>query len=238
MPFKLNCYWKQAARVQQVMAEAPEARDSELLRWLAAGDEKSFTLLYRRYQGELYRFALHMTGSPESAADVVQETFLAVIRGDARFDPARGAARAFLFGIARNHVRRLQVKESRFVPLPDVDIESITALSNGNGNGNGSHAATSAGGIETEQVDLSRDEIVQQLRAAVARLPEHYREAVTLCDLQGKTYEQAAALLDCPIGTVRSRLNRARDLLMEKIGSKNAVGYRAATSKVVRSTGR
>ncbi len=238
MLLKLNCYWKQAARVQQGMAEGPEARDSELLRWLAAGDEKSFTLLYRRYQGELYRFALYMTGSPESAADVVQETFLAVIRGDAKFDPARGAAPAFLFGIARNHVRRLQVKESRFVPLPDLDIESITARSNGNGNGNGSHAATSVGGIETEQVDLSRDEIVQRLRAAVARLPEHYREAVTLCDLQGKSYEQAAALLDCPIGTVRSRLNRARDLLVEKMGSKNAVGEKAATSKVVRSTGR
>jgi RNA polymerase sigma-70 factor (ECF subfamily) len=220
------------------MAEGPEARDSELLRWLAAGDEKSFTLLYRRYQGELYRFALYMTGSPESAADVVQETFLAVIRGDAKFDPARGAAPAFLFGIARNHVRRLQAKDSRFVPLPDSDIESLTGLSNGNGNGNGSHLATSVGGTETEQADLSRDEIVQRLRAAVARLPEHYREVVTLCDLQGKSYEQAAALLDCPIGTVRSRLNRARDLLMEKMSAKNSVGENAATSKAVRSTGR
>ncbi len=181
MLLKLNCYWKQAARVQQGMAEGPEARDSELLRWLAAGDETSFTLLYRRYQGELYRFALYMTGSPESAADIVQETFLAVIRGDAKFDPARGAAPAFLFGIARNHVRRLQVKESRFVPLPDLDTESITARSHGNGNGNGSHAATSVGGIETEQVDLremkSSNGCVRQLRGCQSITAKRLRSA-------------------------------------------------------------
>lgn len=219
------------------MAEAPEPRDTELLRWLAAGDERSFVLLYRRYQGALYRFALHMTGSPEVAADVVQETFLAMIRGEAKFDPARGAPAAFLYGVARNHVRRVQEKESRFVPLAEFEMETTAPNSNGNGNGNGSHGASSRAGTDSASDGVSQDETVRQLRAAIARLPEHYREVVTLCDLQGKSYEQAAAVLGCPIGTVRSRLNRARDLLVEKMKSKSAAATISGI-KVSRTTGR
>src|SRR5579862_4173280 len=168
------------------MAEGTELLDSELLRWLAAGDEKSFVLLYRRYQGSLYRFALHMSGSPQFAADVVQETFLAVIRGPAKFDPERGSAGAFLFGIARNQVHRLYEKESRFVPLEESGIEfhAKNSNGNGNGNGNGNHAARMTVELRGTLETISQDELVAQLRAAISRLPENYREVVTLCDLE------------------------------------------------------
>jgi RNA polymerase sigma-70 factor (ECF subfamily) len=225
------------------MAEAPEPRDVELLRWLAAGDENSFLLFYRRYQGALYRFALHMTGSPDAAADVVQETFLAVIRGTAKYDPIRGAAGAFLFGVARNHVHRLLEKESRFVALSDseTELEAASSASSGNGNGNGNrtHPAKAHHGFDAAIDGLSQGEIVVQLRAAITLLPEHYREVVTLCDLEGKSYEQVASLLDCPIGTVRSRLNRARNLLTEKMRKKSAVKQSAGSdTKALRTTGR
>ena len=223
------------------MAEAPEPRDVELLRWLAAGDEKSFVLFYRRYEGALYRFALHMTGSPDAAADVVQETFLAVIRGTAKYDATRGTPGAFLFGIARNHVHRLLEKESRFVPLSDSEVEfgGTRPNSNGNGNGHGNRSAAVHNSFDAAFDGLSQDEVVKQLRSAIKRLPEHYREVVTLCDLEGKSYEQAASLLDCPIGTVRSRLNRARDLLTEKMRTKSAVKQSdGLDTKALRTTGR
>jgi RNA polymerase sigma-70 factor, ECF subfamily len=206
------------------MARASEPRDVELLRWLAAGDETAFVSFYRRHQGPLYRFALHMTGKPEVAADVVQETFLALMRDANRFDAARGTPAAFLFGIARNHVHRIFEKESRFVPLADLEALPSSGHHNGNGNGNGHRSHAPAQLIEFDPAQGAREEnhAAQQLRGAILTLPEHYREVVTLCDLEGKTYDEAAALLECPVGTVRSRLNRARDVLMQKLRPRSA----------------
>src|SRR3984893_4813115 len=101
------------------MAESVETRDVELLRRLAAGDDDAFLEVYHRHQAGLFRYAVHMTGSPESAADVVQETFLTLIRHTGNYDQAKGSPAAFLFGIARNHLRKLHEKEGRYVPLSD-----------------------------------------------------------------------------------------------------------------------
>jgi RNA polymerase sigma-70 factor (ECF subfamily) len=201
------------------MADTVETQDNLLMRQLAAGDEQAFLDFYRRHQGGVYRFALHMTGRPEFASDVVQETFLTLIRQAAKFDEQKGAAAAFLFGIARNHVRKLQEKESRYVGLPEEPGEghgsgwkTIWGCPNGNGTRGNSV-------VEPENVheEMERDEAVFLLREAVLTLPEHYREPITLCDLEGKSYEEAAALLDCPVGTVRSRLNRARSILLDRL---------------------
>ena len=81
-----------------------EGTDEELLLRLQAGDENAFTLLYRRRQGAIYRFALHMTGSHTVADDVTQEVFLALLMGRVRFDATRGQLAPFLFGVARNLV--------------------------------------------------------------------------------------------------------------------------------------
>src|SRR5215471_11162565 len=194
------------------MAEQAEPRDVELLRRLAAGDEDAFLVFYRRHQGGLYRFALHMTGRPETAADVVQETFMTLMRAAGKFDAERGAPAAFLYGIARNHVRRAQAKDARYNALPEDGAGGNGA----NRNGPASRMeAASAGELVFE--GLARAEAVQWLRQAVGRLPQHYRGVVTLCDLEGRSYGEAAALLECPVGTVRSRLNRARDILLEKL---------------------
>lgn len=198
------------------MAETAEPRDVELLRRLAAGDEDAFVKFYRRHQGGVYRFALYMTGRPEAAADVVQETFMTLMQQVAKFDEGQGTPAAFLFGIARNHVRKAQEKESRYVALPEDWV-------NANGNGPAPHAASSLTG-DILFDELARAEAGEHLRQAVLTLPAYYREAVTLCDLEGKSYAEAAVLLACPVGTVRSRLNRARDLLVERLRPARAAG--------------
>src|SRR4029077_17504738 len=201
------------------MAEPLEIRDVELLRRLAVGDHDAFLEFYRRHQGGLYRYAMHMSGNPQSAADVVQETFLTLIRHTGNYDEQKGTPAAFLFGIARNHLRKLHEKEGRYVSFSDEFGQGLSTVENndpGHFNGNG-HSPTRAGHAEMILEGLERAQIAELLREAILTLPDHYREPVTLCDLEGKSYGEAAALLNCPVGTVRSRLNRARSILLEKL---------------------
>jgi RNA polymerase sigma-70 factor (ECF subfamily) len=202
------------------MAEPVETRDIELLRRLASGDDDAFLEFYRRHQGGLYRYAVHMSGSPQSAADVVQETFLTLIRHCGKYDQEKGTPAAFLFGIARNHLRKLHEREGRYVPLSDEMGEGLTSgasgVEAGHANGNG-QAAIGPGQADTILETLERAQVAELLREAILTLPDHYREPVTLCDLEGKSYGEAAILLDCPVGTVRSRLNRARSMLLDKL---------------------
>jgi len=167
--------------------------DQELMVRMLAGDEEAFTVLYRRRQGAVYRFALQMTGNVVIAEDVTQEVFLELIERGARFDPSRGALASFLFGIARNLVLRRLERER-----PTEEIEDF---------------ATEEDVLE----DLTRRETIDQVRRAVLSLPAVYREVVVMCDLQDLSYEDAAGALDCPVGTVRSRLNRGRGMLAQKL---------------------
>src|ERR1700688_1384284 len=113
------------------MAEPVETRDVELIGRLASGDDDAFLEFYRRHQGGLYRYAVHMSGSSQAAADVVQETFLTLIRQSGKYDQEKGTPAAFLFGIARNHLRKLHEKEGRYVPLPDESGQGIAAAGSG-----------------------------------------------------------------------------------------------------------
>lgn len=194
------------------MAETLEPRDADLLRRAATGDESAFAQFYNRHNGPIYRFALHMTGSPDSAADVTQETFLLLVREPAAYDPARGEALPFLYGVARNFVRQFLSRDAHYVALP----QAVPVVAASNGHGAQFALEDPAAALETWE-SLSQQESVWRLRQAILTLPTHYREVVTLCDLEGKSYSDAAGILDCPIGTVRSRLNRARDLLLEKL---------------------
>lgn len=170
--------------------------DEDLLGAARDGDEAAFTALYRRRQGAIYRFALHMSGDGAVSEDVTQEVFLALLKGGGRFDPSRGSLLSFLYGIARNLVlRRIEKKlpeELAEEPAADDDVLD----------------------------DLTRRETIEAVRSAVLSLPTQYREAVVLCDLEYASYEDAAAALDCPVGTVRSRLSRGRAMLAQKLAAK------------------
>ena len=179
--------------------------DEELFCRLRQGDELAFTTLYRRCQGPVYRFSLQMSGDPAIAEEVTQEVFLALIRGAGQFDGARGNLQAWLFGAARNQVRKHLDAGWRYVSIDDSSDEDATAPAS---------PADSAGSILDS---LTHQEMVDAVRQGVLSLPPHYREALVMCDLQELSYEQAALALGVAIGTVRSRLNRGRAMLAERL---------------------
>jgi len=188
--------------------------DDDLLERIAAGDAAAFTTLFRRRQTDVYRVALLMTGVRAAAEDVTQDVFLAVMRDAARYEPGRSTVTAWLCGIARNHARRRLEREGRMVPLPDEpDVERPGAVAQPDPLG-----------------DLANAQQLDALRRAVLSLPLHYREVVVLCDLQELSYQDAAVSLDCAVGTVRSRLHRARGLLAAKMRSRVSLGDAAAKS--------
>lgn len=200
------------------MAERKEARDEHLLRRMAAGDEEAFRLFYGRHSGGIYRFAVHMTGRKEAAEEVVQEAFMTLIQKAGKFDAERGEPAAFLYGIARNHVRRVLEREGQYEPLGDEGNLKAEAPEGRNGRFSGEGALN----------ELTREETIEQVRRAVAMLPSAYREAMILCDLQGRDYASAAKILECPIGTVRSRLARGREMLAARLRSVSAKTKNAA----------
>ena len=167
--------------------------DADLLARMAAGDEAAFTALYRRRQGAIYRFALHMSGSPAVAEDVTQEVFLALMRDPGGYDAVRGAVASYLYGMARNMVLRAAGRARAPAPLEEE---------------------RAAWNVHEE---LSRQQAIAAVRRAVLSLPERYREVVVLCDLEEMDYAGAAETLGCAVGTVRSRLHRARTLLAAKL---------------------
>jgi RNA polymerase sigma-70 factor (ECF subfamily) len=206
-----------ADRRNQLMLESPSHSDGDLLRLLSTGDEAAFLEFYRRHQGVVYRFALQMSGKTEIAEEVTQDVFMVVMGSAARYDSERGSVAAFLYGIARNIVLRALERERPYITvLDDVDSEYANRLT-----------AEHQDPVD----DLARNERIETLRKAVLALPPAYREVVVLCDLHERDYAEAASALGCAIGTVRSRLHRARALLMEKLRA----GERVAVWKTTES---
>jgi RNA polymerase sigma-70 factor (ECF subfamily) len=183
------------------MAE-PNLVDHDLYRQLAKGREEAFSALYERYQGPIFRFAWHMSGNSATAEDVTQEVFMLLIRNPRNYDPAKGSVAGYLFGIARNLIRRRLDRSHLDEPL----VEEWTE---GNEAGFASNTDLLA--------DLTRVELLECLQKAVLGLPEPYREVIVLCDLEERSYPDAAVVLECPPGTIASRLHRARLMLKARL---------------------
>ena len=195
-----------------------QERDDVLLRRAAKGDEEAFTLLYRRHQAALYRFALRMNGSAWAAEEIVQDVFMTLMREPKKFDATRGALGAYLFGIARNRVMKYGERAPREVSLEEKHED---------GSGRGmvlQDAFTPATWAEQK-------ERLEQVRAAVLELPAEFRETVALCELEELSYEEAAQLIGCPVGTIRSRLHRGRALLLAKLEMLRDVPRRANAAR-------
>jgi RNA polymerase sigma-70 factor, ECF subfamily len=201
------------------MTSAPVETDDELLSRIQSGDEEAFLTLYRRRQAGLFRFALHMSGSLPVAEDVTQEVFLALFRDECGYDPDRGTLSGYLFGIARNLVLR-HVQRGRSEVALDTDSDDFAQME--------------LAVLDDPLLDLTRREGIDALRRAVQALPRRYREVVVLCDLEEVDYADAAVALGCPIGTVRSRLHRARGLLLEKLHPERNPRQALGTLKPVR----
>jgi RNA polymerase sigma-70 factor, ECF subfamily len=178
--------------------------DETLLRRMMAGDAEAFAELYDRRQGGVYRFALRMSGSHAVAEDVTQDVFMALMRDGDLYDSLRGSVAAYLYGMARNRVLKRLARDRAFVSLNDDGDDEMAAAA---------RFVTS----DDPLAELARNETIDAVRQAILALPAHYREVVVLCNMQEMNYEQAAAIIGCPVGTVRSRLHRARAMLINKL---------------------
>lgn len=181
-----------------------QEQDDALLRRAAKGDEEAFTLLYRRHQATLYRFALRMTGSSWAAEEIVQDVFMTLMRDPKKYDAARGTLGGFLYGVMRNRVLKHLERAPREISLEEK-----------NEDGTGPGIVLQDGSTPATQAE--KRERLERVRSAVLELPAEFREAVVLCELEERSYEEAAQLAGCPIGTIRSRLHRGRALLMARL---------------------
>lgn len=175
--------------------------EAALLTRASKGDETAFGELYARYQRQIYHYAARMCGVA-AGDDVVQETFLAVLRQGGRFDPAKGTVPAYLYGIARHHVIKRLGRDGVMLSEP-VELVTSDAIA----------------AQDTPLETMARERMIGAVRQAVQSLPSAYREVVALCDLQEMDYATVAQVIQCPIGTVRSRLHRARGLLLKKLSA-------------------
>jgi RNA polymerase sigma-70 factor, ECF subfamily len=176
------------------MSIADQERDDVLLRRAGKGDEEAFTLLYRRLSGNAW-----------AAEEIVQDVFMTLMRDPKKFNPARGTLGGFLYGVTRNRVlKHLERSPKREVPLEEK---------NESGSGSGIVLLDAT----TPAIQAEKRERAEQVWAAVLDLPAEFREAVVLCELEERSYEEAAELIGCPIGTIRSRLHRGRTLLMARL---------------------
>lgn len=182
------------------MLEPERVRSRDMLARFREGDREAFTSIYRAHHPAVFRFALHMTGDPVKAAETAQDVFVWLIHHAEDFDPERGDLSAFLTGVTRKLLQRRRHDEQRWVPFDEA-------------------VAGGASGYAAPDPDTSD---ADRLRAAIMALPDRYREVVALCDLEGKSYEEAARILECALGTVRSRLHRARGLLARKLQPKSS----------------
>jgi RNA polymerase sigma-70 factor (ECF subfamily) len=173
--------------------------DAELLQRAMAGDEDAFLALYGKLKGGIFRYAFYMTNSRTAAEEVTQEVFISLLKDGANYRADRGDVGGFAFGMARNFVRRIERRERPYEQLPEDDVPENVA------------ATESLGG------QLIRNQTMHQVQTAISSLPDHYRQAVVLCDLCEMPYEEAATRLQCAVGTIRSRLNRAHALLAQKL---------------------
>jgi len=189
--------------------------DSELLRQVHAGKADAFTALYRRHQGPLYRFALLRCGSADAAADIVQEAFMGLLNGRLRYDPLRGQLQHFLFGVARNLALKLDQARRRQPTMASV-LASASEPDNDDDAGLdlASDSACDATGPLARLLD---NETAEEVRRALALLPPHYRDPVILYELHELSYQEIAAVCQVDIGTVRSRLSRARAALAKRL---------------------
>ena len=180
--------------------------DQELVERVQRGDKQAFDVLVLRYQQKVVSLVMRYIRDPAEALDVTQEAFIKAYRaiGDFRGD---SAFYTWVYRIAINTAKNYLVAQGRRPPGSDVDAETAEQLDM---SGRLRESAT-------PEHNLLKDEIAQTVQEAIAELPEDLRTAITLRELEGMSYEEIANSMSCPIGTVRSRIFRAREAIDKKL---------------------
>jgi RNA polymerase sigma-70 factor (ECF subfamily) len=175
--------------------------DAELVRQLRHGDGCAAQALYQRHVAGLLRFTVAIGGCRQTAEDAVHDTFIELLRHPQRFDPRRGSLSAYLFSIARHRMARFARSARRSVQLTLDDADELAKAD---------RSAVPAPRLISAEDEAERAHSIEQVRAAILALPLLHREVIALCDLEELPYADVALILNCPLGTVRSRLHRAR----------------------------
>lgn len=182
-----------------------DSTDQMLVKRVQAGDKTAFDLLVKRYQHKIIGLVGRYVNDQSESLDVAQEAFIKAYRA---IDSFRGesAFYTWLYRIAINTAKNYRVARSRRPPDTDIDIDAYAAESEAD-----------LSDIETPENSLYRDELFEVMTRAIEQLPEELRVALTLRELEGMSYEEISSVMDCPIGTVRSRIFRAREAVDKEL---------------------
>jgi RNA polymerase sigma-70 factor (ECF subfamily) len=189
-------------RTSQERAAQERELDQELVRRVQAGESAAFDLLVRKYQHRIVGLIGRYIADWSECQDVAQDTFLRAYRAMGNF---RGDAQFYtwLHRIAVNTAKNHLVANKRRPPTDDIDVEDAEQFASG----------MRLRDNDTPERELMRQQLEQTVLRAVQTLPDELREAITLREVEGLSYEEIATKMDCPIGTVRSRIFRAREAI-------------------------
>lgn len=180
--------------------------DRALVERVQRGDKKAFDLLVLKYQHKLVKLVSRYVRDPSEVMDVVQESFLKAYRALPGFR-GESAFYTWIYRIAINTAKNYLVAQGRRPPDGDIDSGDIDLI----------EGETELKDNATPERLLLRDEIEKTVMDAIEQLPEDLRTAITLRELEGLSYEEIAESMDCPIGTVRSRIFRAREAINKRL---------------------
>ncbi|CAM8644180.1 RpoE DNA-directed RNA polymerase specialized sigma subunit, sigma24 homolog [Burkholderiales bacterium] len=187
----------------------PRETDQVLVDRVKAGDQQAFALLVSKYQRKVIRLISRLIRDPAEVEDVAQEAFLKAYRALPQF---RGdsAFYTWIYRIAVNTAKNHLVAQGRR-PIP------LSSMSNDDDDGEPFRADEAIADIQTPDAVLMTRQIAETVNRAIEALPTELRTAVTLREIEGLSYEDIAEAMNCPIGTVRSRIFRAREAIAEQI---------------------
>jgi RNA polymerase sigma-70 factor (ECF subfamily) len=188
------------------LTTTPDDTDQELVRRVQAGDQSAFNLLVLKYQHRVLKLVGRFVNDPTEAEDVAQEAFLKAYRALASF---RGdsAFYTWLYRIAINTAKNALVSQRRRPVDFDLDLQDPDQY----------ERQAKLKEADTPEGVLLTDEIRAVVEEAMEQLPEDLRTAIVLRELEGLSYEEIAEAMDCPVGTVRSRIFRAREAIDKKL---------------------
>jgi len=189
-----------------VKAQGEPASDQQLVKRVQKGDKTAFDLLVLKYQHKVHAIVSRYIHDQSEVEDVVQESFIKAYRALGKF---RGDSQFYtwLYRIAVNTAKNVLVSRNRRPPQSDIDVADAEYYS-------GSDRLKD---VDSPENLAFRDELQEVVNEALRNLPEDLRTAVTLREFEGLSYEDIAAIMECPVGTVRSRIFRAREAMDQKI---------------------
>lgn len=187
-------------------SRASEQLDEELILRVQQGDKSAYDLLVIKYQHKIIQLVNRYVKDPSEAQDVAQEAFIKAYRALGNFR-GESAFYTWLYRIAINTAKNYLMSRSRRNADSQIDVQDAEQI----------EKAPQLQGLETPERQLLNQEIVETIKSAIAKLPEEMRIAIMLREFEGMSYEEIAQAMDCPVGTVRSRIFRAREAIDSKL---------------------